>query len=329
MTSFYSWRLMFMTFHGQTRADHHTFDHAHESPPSMLIPLAVLALGAAIAGFTFAPQFIGHGEAEFWGKALIRGEHNHILHAMHEIPSWVGFAPFLAMLTGFVIAYVYYIQAPWLPAATAKAFRPLYLFLLNKWYFDELYDWLFVKPAFAIGRLFWKGGDGAIIDGVDRRHGGGRRQGYGTRRQAADRLRLSLRLRHAHRRGAASHLLHVHQRLRGRFGQMNNILSVVTFLPLAGALGIALLNADAKGNARWIALWTTLITFALSLVIWVNFDKTNPGFQFLEEAAWIGGLKYKMGVDGISMLFVILTTFLMPLCILAAGRASKNASRNT
>ena len=99
---------------------------------------------------------------------------------------------------------------------------------------------------------------------------------------------------------------------------MNNILSVITFLPLAGALAIALLNADAKGNARWIALWTTLITFALSLYIWVNFDKTNPGFQFLEEAAWIGGLKYKMGVDGISMLFVILTTFLMPLCILAS-----------
>ena len=166
MTSFYSWRLMFMTFYGKTRADHHTFDHAHESPPSMLIALAVLALGAVIAGFTFAPYFIGHGESEFWGKSLFRGEHNHILHAMHEIPSWVGFAPFLAMLTGFVVAYVYYIQAPWLPAATAKAFRPLYLFLLNKWYFDELYDWLFVRPAFAIGRLFWKGGDVAIIDGV-------------------------------------------------------------------------------------------------------------------------------------------------------------------
>ena len=99
---------------------------------------------------------------------------------------------------------------------------------------------------------------------------------------------------------------------------MSNILSIVTFLPLAGAIIIALLNSEAKGNARWVALWTTILTFAVSLLIWINFDKTNPGFQFVEDYAWIGGLKYKMGVDGISMLFVILTTFLMPLCILAS-----------
>ncbi len=99
---------------------------------------------------------------------------------------------------------------------------------------------------------------------------------------------------------------------------MSNILSVVTFLSLAGALAIAFLNTDAKGNARWIALWTTLITFFVSLLIWMHFEKTNPGFQFVEEYAWLGPLKYKMGVDGISMLFVILTTFLMPLCILAS-----------
>ncbi len=102
---------------------------------------------------------------------------------------------------------------------------------------------------------------------------------------------------------------------------MSNILSVVTFLPLAGAIVIAFLNKDAIGNARWIALWTTLITFFVSLLIWMHFDKTNPGFQFVEEYAWLGPLKYKMGVDGISMLFVILTTFLMPLCILASWEA--------
>ena len=99
---------------------------------------------------------------------------------------------------------------------------------------------------------------------------------------------------------------------------MNNILSVTTFLPLAGAILIAFLNKDAKGNARWIALWTTIITFLVSLLIWQNFDIKNPGFQFVEEYAWLGTLKYKMGVDGISMLFVILTTFLMPICILAS-----------
>ena len=166
MTSFYSWRLMFMTFYGRTRADHETFDHAHESPNTMLVPLGLLALGAIFAGALASNFFIGAGHEEFWGRSLHTSETNHIMHAMHEVPAWVGFAPSVAMLTGFAIAYVYYIQAPWLPAATARAFRPLYLFFLNKWYFDELYDWLFVKPAFAIGRFFWKGGDGAVIDGA-------------------------------------------------------------------------------------------------------------------------------------------------------------------
>ena len=193
MTSFYSWRLVFMTFFGKARWGHddhahdahhvkdaHAHDdhkhdddahggHAHEpheSPPSMLIPLGVLSLGALFAGVAFTQYFIGHHEAEFWGKAIFKGEHNHILHAMHEIPSWVGFAPFVAMLAGLALAYVYYIAAPSLPAATARAFKPVYLFFLNKWYIDELYDAVFVKPAFALGRLFWKGGDGAIIDGT-------------------------------------------------------------------------------------------------------------------------------------------------------------------
>ncbi len=96
------------------------------------------------------------------------------------------------------------------------------------------------------------------------------------------------------------------------------ILSLVTFLPLVGAIIIACLNKDAKANARWIALFTTVATFLLSLIIWVNFDKSTAAFQFVEEAAWFGPLKYKMGVDGISMLFVILTTFLMPICVLAS-----------
>ena len=100
------------------------------------------------------------------------------------------------------------------------------------------------------------------------------------------------------------------------------LLSTVTFLPLAGAILILFLSGgddvDGHRNARWIALWTTLITFLISIPIWTGFDKSNPGFQFVEEAAWLGSIKYKMGVDGISMLFVILTTFLMPLCILAS-----------
>jgi NADH-quinone oxidoreductase subunit M len=97
------------------------------------------------------------------------------------------------------------------------------------------------------------------------------------------------------------------------------VLSLVTFFPLAGALYIAFLNKEAKGNARWIALYTTLFTLGVSLYIWAHFDKANPGFQFIEEMNWLGAsINYKMGVDGISVLFVVLTAFLMPLCILAS-----------
>src|SRR5262245_50923345 len=166
MTAFYSWRLMFMTFHGPTRADRETYDHAHESPMVMLVVLAALGLGSFAAGFAFQHFFIGEGYKAFWGKSLYEGQGNHILHAMHEVPGWVGWSATLAMLGGFALAYLYYIVAPCLPALTALRFRPIYLFLLNKWYFDELYDWLFVRPAFWIGRLLWKGGDGKIIDGL-------------------------------------------------------------------------------------------------------------------------------------------------------------------
>jgi NADH-quinone oxidoreductase subunit L len=166
MTSFYSWRLMFMTFYGRTRADHHTYEHAHESPYVMLVPLFVLAAGAIFAGFMFKGLFVGDGYKEFWGRSIFEGPGNHIMHDLHDVAAWVALAPFFAMLIGFGLSYLYYIQAPWLPEATAKAFRPLYLFLLNKWYFDELYDRLFVQPTMAIGKFLWRKGDGAVIDGA-------------------------------------------------------------------------------------------------------------------------------------------------------------------
>src|SRR5262245_50904378 len=99
-------------------------------------------------------------------NALIEGKDNHTLHAMQEVPAWVTLAPTLAMLVGVGLAYLYYVAVPALPAVTARAFYPLYLFLLNKWYFDELYDWLLVRPAMRLGRILWKQGDGAIIDGL-------------------------------------------------------------------------------------------------------------------------------------------------------------------
>src|SRR5262245_37496380 len=120
MTAFYSWRLMFMTFHQPTRADRHTYDHAHESPWVMLVPLMALALGSVAAGFAFQKFFIGHDYSEFWRAALFESAQNHIRHAMHEIPEWVGFAPFVAMLAGFGLAYIYYMVAPWLPRVTAR-----------------------------------------------------------------------------------------------------------------------------------------------------------------------------------------------------------------
>ncbi len=181
-TSFYSWRLVFMTFFGERGAnavhaahghdDHAHDDHGHgdhtphESPTVMLIPLAVLALGAVAAGLVFEKYFIGHDYDEFWKKALYQGTGNHILHEMHDVPFIVGLIPFGMMVLGFALAWFMYVASPGTPKAIARSNPVLYRFLLNKWYFDELYDLIFVRPAFWLGRLFWKGGDGRIIDGL-------------------------------------------------------------------------------------------------------------------------------------------------------------------
>ena len=210
MTSFYSWRLMFMTFYGEARGDKHTHDHAHESPMVMLIPLGVLSLGAIFAGMLWFKPFFGHvdqvatfygipyeevgahgadkvegatedhdeaateGKAEhhytFAGKpgegALYIAPDNHILDKAHAVPNWVKVSPFVAMLGGFLMAMWFYIWNPTLPGRLAESQRPLYLFLKNKWYFDELYDFLFVNPAKALGRFLWKRGDETVIDGT-------------------------------------------------------------------------------------------------------------------------------------------------------------------
>jgi len=164
-TSFYSWRLVFMTFHGKPRASHDVMHHVHESPLVMLAPLGVLALGALLAGLVFHGVFIGEGYGEFWKKALYTGADNHILHEIHDAPVWVKASPFVAMLIGFVTAWYFYIRSPDTPRQLAADHRGLYAFLLNKWYFDELYDFLFVNPAKRLGRFLWKRGDGWLIDG--------------------------------------------------------------------------------------------------------------------------------------------------------------------
>ena len=218
-TSFYSWRLMFMTFYGKERGDHHAHEHAHESPLVMLVPLGVLAMGAIFAGMIWLKPFFGDHDkmTEFFGMphhvaateegaatdhaapaeehaatdaahgevaadashAAMAAEHhgaqrgaiymsdasNEVLDAAHHSPVWVKVSPFIAMLIGFFTAWVMYIRKPHLPAQLAANQAPLYNFLLNKWYFDELYDFVFVQPAKAIGRFFWKRGDEQTIDG--------------------------------------------------------------------------------------------------------------------------------------------------------------------
>jgi NADH-quinone oxidoreductase subunit L len=165
-TSFYSWRLAFMTFNGKSRADADTLEHVHESPNVMLVPLYVLAAGALFAGIIFAPYFIGHEEALFWGSAIYRAPENEIIHHIHDVPFWVKAAPFVAMVIGFLLAFLFYIRDTSLPRKLAAMNWPVYQFLLNKWYFDELYDLIFVRPTMWLGRFLWKKGDGFVIDGM-------------------------------------------------------------------------------------------------------------------------------------------------------------------
>jgi NADH-quinone oxidoreductase subunit L len=164
LTSFYSWRLIFKTFHGKPHDEHH-YEAAHESPMVILIPLGFLAAGSLMAGFPFKEMFAGHSVGEFFRESLKFADGNHVLEEMHHVSWWTGLLPTLMMVLGFAVAYRFYIQRPELPEALARQQEPLYKFFLNKWYFDELYDLIFVRPAIWLGRLLWKGGDGWLIDG--------------------------------------------------------------------------------------------------------------------------------------------------------------------
>ncbi|NIJ60788.1 NADH-quinone oxidoreductase subunit L [Qipengyuania flava] len=179
LTSFYSWRLMFLTFWGKPRwiesehiqhSVHKTPEeagedttggyHPHESPLTMLIPLGVLSIGAVLAGQVFAPTFLD--DAAFWGSSIFYNEP--LIHAMHNVPYLVKYAALIVMVIGLVVAWYAYIKDTSIPAKTAEQLGPIYRFLYNKWYFDELYHYLFVVPAFWLGRQFWKIGDVGTID---------------------------------------------------------------------------------------------------------------------------------------------------------------------
>jgi len=162
LTSFYSWRLIFKTFHGEPHDQEH-YEAAHEAPLSMLIPIGILAVGSIFAGFPFKELFAGHAVEEFFRESIKMNPH--IIEEMHHIPETIAFLPTVMMALGFVVSWLFYIRRPYLPVELANQQPLLYRFLLNKWYFDELYDLIFVRPAKRIGRFLWKVGDGYIIDG--------------------------------------------------------------------------------------------------------------------------------------------------------------------
>lgn len=166
LTAFYSWRLVFLTFHGRCRAEADVQAHLHESPPVMTIPLLLLAVGSVGAGTVFGPAFIGDFSPAFWRGSLFMGAQNHVLEAMHHVPLWVKVSPFVAMALGLLVAWLFYIRRPEIPRRLRQRHQALYAFLLNKWYFDEIYDVVFVRSAFWLGRLLWLKGDGRVIDGL-------------------------------------------------------------------------------------------------------------------------------------------------------------------
>jgi len=166
LTAFYSWRVLFMTFHGISRVEPHVQEHVHESPAIMTVPMILLAIGATVIGFALHNVFIGPDWRSFWGTSLFTLPGIHPLARMESIHGAVKWVPTMVAFAGLGTAYVFYILRPGIPAWLAEHFRPVYLFLVNKWYFDEIYDAVFVRGAFRLARLLWQVGDVTVIDGV-------------------------------------------------------------------------------------------------------------------------------------------------------------------
>src|SRR6266550_5684445 len=165
MTAFYSWRLIFKTFHGEPHDRAH-YEAAHETSKTMLVPLALLAVGSIAAGYPALALFTGHGASEFFRQSLTLGPAEKLFESAENLPLVLSLLPTVMMIGGFLVAYQFYTRRPDIPAALARDQNLLYRFLLNKWYFDEIYDFLLVRPAMWLGRLFWKGGDERVIDGL-------------------------------------------------------------------------------------------------------------------------------------------------------------------
>lgn len=166
LTAFYSWRLILMTFHGKPRADHHTMEHVHESPPVMLWPMLILAAGSTVLGWIFKDQLIGADWRAFWGASISIAPTNHVLATMETMPFALSLLPTILGLCGIALAYFMYMVRPDVPAALAARFRFVYELLLNKWYVDDLYEHVVIGPYKVLAAFLWQTGDARIIDGV-------------------------------------------------------------------------------------------------------------------------------------------------------------------
>ncbi|GIR80399.1 MAG: NADH:ubiquinone oxidoreductase subunit L [Alphaproteobacteria bacterium] len=164
LTAFYSWRVLLLTFHGNFNSSKEVLEHVHESPIVMLIPLFVLALGAIFSGWYFYNDFVGYNWKEFWGNSIFISEKNKAFKLAHYVPLWVKYLPIFLAILGILCAYLFYVLNPNLPKILSKKFSPIYNLFFNKWYFDELYDYLFVKSFIKFGNYFWKKGDEGTID---------------------------------------------------------------------------------------------------------------------------------------------------------------------
>ena len=164
LTAFYSWRVLLLTFHGNFNSSKEVLDHVHESPFVMLIPLFVLALGAIFSGWYFYNDFVGYNWKEFWGNSIFISEKHKAFKLAHYVPLWVKYLPIFLAILGILCAYLFYVLNPNLPKILSKKFSLIYNLFLNKWYFDELYDYLFVKSFIKFGNFFWKKGDEGTID---------------------------------------------------------------------------------------------------------------------------------------------------------------------
>ena len=165
LTAFYSWRLLIMAFHGTPRASADVMSHVHESPKVMLLPLVPLALGAIFAGFVGYEMFVGHDYQQFWGDAIFILPEHQAMENAHLVPKWVKLLPIFLAASGVALAYLAYSMMPSIPGKVVSLFKPVHNFFFNKWYFDELYDAIFVKPSVKIGAMLWQRGDKATIDG--------------------------------------------------------------------------------------------------------------------------------------------------------------------